>query len=93
VTRLFAWHGARDGDAAVTPPLNHSCVDEDEADTAGVLVLRVWIEPNDPDRTLRIRVTTRADVTDPLRTSSRTTASVDDAVGTIRSWLDGFVAI
>ncbi len=57
----------------------------------GVLVLRIWIEPDDPPGTVRARITASRDVLRGER-ESIAAASPEQALELIRAWIDRFVA-
>ena len=54
--------------------------------TQGVLVLRAWLEPNDPDATPRARLLVVED--DPLGTTWATTAGVEQVCAEVERWLE-----
>jgi hypothetical protein len=54
----------------------------------GILIIRVWSEGRH-ERSLRIRITRTDDVAASNETSSSTT-SIDEASGSVRSWLEAF---
>jgi hypothetical protein len=61
------------------------------SERTGLLFLRVWIEPGHATKALRARLT--GTVGDSGReVSIATAATVDDAVDSMRSWLEDFIA-
>jgi hypothetical protein len=66
------------------------------ASRAGVLVIRVWAEGDDPATALRARLVGRHDVAgeDPgqLDDPVGTAASIDEVVAQTRRWLEQFAA-
>ncbi len=61
------------------------------SDRTGLLFVRVWIEPGHATKALRARVTGTVSGSG-REVNIATAASVDDAVESIRSWLEEFVA-
>ena len=61
------------------------------SDRAGLLFLRVWMEPGHTTRALRARITGKFAGSGP-EVNIATAATVEDAVESVRSWLEGFVA-
>jgi hypothetical protein len=61
------------------------------SDRTGLLFLRVWIEPGHATKALRARLTGTVGGSG-LEVSIATAATVEDAVESVRSWLEDFVA-
>jgi hypothetical protein len=56
----------------------------------GVVVLRVWIEPDrTPGSGLRVRITKTADVSTP-ESVTVAVATIDDAIAVVRRFLEAF---
>jgi hypothetical protein len=61
------------------------------SDRTGLLFLRVWVEPGHGTTPLRARITeTTGDSRHEV--SVTTAATVDDAMESVRSWLEDFIA-
>jgi hypothetical protein len=61
------------------------------SDRTGFLYLRVWIEPRHSTKPLRARLTGTAGGSGH-EVSIATAATVEDAVESVKSWLEDFVA-
>jgi hypothetical protein len=61
------------------------------SERTGLLLLRVWIEPGHATKALRARLTGTVGGSG-REVSIATAATVQDAVESIRSWLEDFVA-
>jgi hypothetical protein len=58
----------------------------------GLLVLRIWREPEGPDETpsVRARITSMLDVTSD-RERTEVSGSIDDIVASVRTWLENYL--
>jgi hypothetical protein len=61
------------------------------SDRTGLLFLRVWVEPGHETKALRARLTGTVGGSG-REVNIATAATVDDAIASVRAWLEDFVA-
>ncbi len=74
----------------MTAGIDHERMTHPPGSPAGVLIIRVWTEDDDPERGLRARLVGRHDV-EAEDAPVATAASIDEVVAETRRWLEEHV--